>query len=64
MDTKVLLDKLRELIQAEVEAGIAYSEEDEEGYRGTYGTVEKKNADRVFAELVEMMKGGKICWPQ
>jgi len=50
-----LLGKLRELIQAEVVAGIADSEEDEDGYRGT-GYAERKVADRVFTELAEMVK--------
>ena len=52
MDIKTA-EKIRELIQAEVAAGLA----DADGY----GDVDRTYANRVFAELVEMVKEAKPC---
>lgn len=56
--TEELLLKLRELIRAEVAAGIASTVEDESGYRGD-NHAECRIADRVFQELLAMNKGGR-----
>jgi hypothetical protein len=52
--TKDTIRKLRELIRAEVAAGIADSVEDEAGYTGS-GHAERKHADRVFSEFLQMI---------
>lgn len=57
MMTKNQIYKLREYIQFEVRAGIADSVEDESVYTGT-GYAERKDADRVFAELLQMVMEG------
>jgi hypothetical protein len=48
------LTKIRELIRAEVEVGIAGVEEDEDGYRGN-NKHETREADRIFEELLNMV---------
>jgi hypothetical protein len=58
MDTEKLLNKLRELIRAEVNAGIAAEKAEALGCQGGQKRAEKY-ADAVFAELVEMLKEGK-----
>ncbi len=53
--TKEMLEKIRELIQMEIEAAASY--EDEGGYR-VYNRKAEKEADKIFQELVELLKGG------
>jgi hypothetical protein len=46
--------KLRELIIAEVAAGIAGAEEDEAGFKG-HNQAECKEADKIFLELLGIL---------
>lgn len=49
-----IAEKIRELIQAEVRAGIEGNEEDESGYRG-HNQAECEKADKIFFELLIMI---------
>jgi len=48
---KQIAEKIRELIQVEVIAGIAGDKEDESGYRG-HNQKECREADLIFSELL------------
>jgi len=56
--TRAELYMLRNYIKSEIEAAIADIEEDSEGYRGC-GYSEKKEADRLFNEIVDYVDRDK-----
>jgi len=49
------LEAFREWVKAEVDYGVFNNEEDSEGYRGS-AYHEKKEADRLFDALCELIK--------